>query len=164
MRVRVVLTDGNNTEDLYWVRHNGHEVVSGTPDEPVHLTYPKDGRVHLTGFPGRESRLFGTGPPIPLSAVTGHLALMTLTIKPPFRLRIPFERGREDAIVLVDVRTLPHDRLLWISIGLVEPGAVDRIEYEHDVEIRQLVVARIVTPWVYVAVGGATMDHERRKG
>jgi hypothetical protein len=156
MRVRILLTDGSKTEDLYWLRHNGHEVTCGRPDDHWHVSYPKHDRIRLTRVAPVVSRRFTNAPPMPLTHFTGHRELIGFSLPPTPGLGPPFQRQSEDIIVFVDVRSLPADRLLWVFVGLVAPGMLDSIEYEPDVEIRQLLVARVVTPWVYVAVGSAT--------
>jgi hypothetical protein len=156
MRLRIVLTGGTRNEDLCWLKHSGSQVICGAVGDGWHLRYPSDGRLHYTleqKQEGPKRRVFWRQPGIPLIAFTGMCELLSMEVSPQ-RLdegSREFKGARQDALMFIDVRAFPVDRMIKLSIGLVEPGTLDQLNLTF--EPAQLLVARYFTPWVYVAVG-----------
>lgn len=157
MKLRIVLTDGMRSEDLCFLKHSGSSVIAGLVGDGWHVHYPPDGRVHYTveekSNERRKHRVFWPQPGIPLTTFRGMRQLLSMTLSPQ-RLDDgvrDFKGARQDALVFVDVRAFPADRMIKLAIGLVEPGTIDRLNLAF--EPVQLIVERHFTPWVYVAVG-----------
>lgn len=154
-RIRVVLTDGERTADFAWLRHAGRQVVCGIPeDEGWHMTYPEDGRFHITlkKGPGHR-RAFVPQAPVPLDGFSGQQVLLALGIGSvdltDAALR-PFERKPQDAVAFLDLRAF-GDALVWTELGLIEVGKTDQLHF--DFEVQQVLLVRSIAPWVYVAAG-----------
>jgi hypothetical protein len=155
-RVRVVLTDGQRTVDFAWLRHAGKQVVCGAPNDPEHVTYPRDGRVHITTEEGSKKRRRGffTLPPVPLQGFHGQHGLLTLGLAEPilqsFDL-VPFRHQAQDTIAFLDLRAFRPDAAVMVDLGLVEAGHADQLNFAFKVQ--QILLVTSVTPWVYLAAG-----------
>ena len=156
-KVRVLLTDGQRTVDYAWLRHvEGKQIACGVPDhrDKWHLTYPADGKAHYTlRGGGRKRRRFLTLQPVPLRAFRGQRELLTLGFAPSTLEDsglLPFRPQPQDALAFLDLRAF-SDGMVWTSLGIVEPGQIDRLTFDSDV--RQLLIVRNVVPWIYIAAG-----------
>ena len=153
-RIRIVATDGQRTDDLFWLAHRDGEVHYGVSDLKSHFSYHKSGKRHHTRPDGRDH--FGQDEP--LTQFRLHRTLMALPV--PSRLRKnskPYRARRKEAVVLIDLRPLPP-RGAMVLLGLVEPRRLDALETIGRAfrplygPVRQTVLLTEVVPWVYVLV------------
>ncbi len=153
--VRVVVTDAEHTADFAWLRHAGRQVACGVPeDSRWHVTYPADGRAHITTTRGGESRRgYLRESPVSLDGFTGHRTMLALGLGSDSLVDTglrEFERKTQDAVVFLDLRAFDAE-VMWVELGLVEPYKADTLSF--DFEVRQLVLVVTTSPWVYIAAG-----------
>jgi len=153
--VRIVLTDGERAADFAWLRHAGRQVACGVPEDASwHMTYPEDGRLHMTvkqHSGGR--RVFVRKAPVPLAGFTGHRALLALGIGSTALAEgdlKPFKHTPQDAVAFLDLRAF-GDAMVWTELGIVEPGQTHQLRF--DFTVQQVLLVTSVSPWVYVAAG-----------
>jgi hypothetical protein len=163
MRTRILITNGEMTLDLFWVEHTGSDVYCGMTDVPVKKSYHGSGQVHHTDAAGvRMEPSFVT----PLKELNGWACLMSMSIPTiaefSNRLAPHYTGGRADAVLIADVRTLRHAHSINITVGVVEPYAVQTLRNVMSETVvdaswtigraQQLLLATGEDPWVWVTV------------
>src|SRR5437867_5128214 len=124
MRARVLITDGTDIIDLFWVCHNGSDVYCGLTNVDDKRSYHASGKVHSI-FAGERR---DEGWYVPLKDLKGQFQLTGITIGDMSRFiksnigTFGYSGRKSDAVLLVDTRSVPTRMQTHISVGLVEPG------------------------------------------
>lgn len=166
MHARILLTNGRRTYDHLWLQHRGTDIYWGYPHIDLKSSYHRAGQLH-TKSDGVKTDVAQC---VPLAQLKGYFHLVTTgamsssvidTIDPVFE----YTGTKADALVTVDLRTLPAGAAANIGIGLIEAGNLAAVgsllspanEYGGlKVEPQQLLIATSVSPWVSVAVHWVT--------
>ncbi len=154
-RVRILLTDGARVADFAWLRYSLKQVACGVPEgrDSWHVTYPANGKVRYSLRRAlRQHHVPWPVKPIPLGTFSGQRELL--------QLRSPLELGNDltifrwqpqDVIAFLDLRAFPKDRMICTSLGLIEAGKADQLQF--DFSVHQVLLVTRVTPWIYIASG-----------
>jgi hypothetical protein len=163
MRVRILVTNGSRTIDLYWLHHDGKDVYCGPTKSDHKRSYHRSGKVHSTIEGDRKHEAWC----LPLAAIKGQFHLSTTNIGNAQNFvaaaaaKYEYGGGKSDALLVIDSRSIPDDVQANIAIGLIEPGnleALSRLTANHQIEegqsisCEQLLLATSVKPWVYAIV------------
>ena len=167
MLVRILYTNGTKTIVPFWVRHDGKDIYFGNPGVDHHISLHESGELHVKS---KGNVLHEKKMPTPLAEVTGEYNVLTSIFGnedwqfencPP---RMEYRNQESDAILVIDSRSIPHDALLLVKIGVVEAGRLDALLPEsiaHDavgMTVKQIMIATSVEPWVYLMLHWGTED------
>lgn len=159
MRTRVLVTDGKNTIQVYWVEHTGSDIYFGMSGIKGKRSYHASGKQHSSYFGKKQDG--GTG--IPLKDIKRvrpltNLLVGDLTAQLKIRGKTQKFSGRKsDNVLLLDARAFPHGAECHVEVGLLEPGMLSALQCRvktFQIESRSMVTLQIVittsqTPWVY---------------
>ena len=155
MRVRVLVTNGSKTADLFWVEHTGRDVYCGMVGLPDHYAYHETGARHIKqagGYQILERH-------VPLAELRGIFQLTTLafssTLLDAGNYLRDYFGASVDAVVYLDTRSMSGDApFLNVMVGLLEIGPPELLPIGvPDWVTRQIVLVTDVRPWVWIAVG-----------
>lgn len=161
MRTRILVTDGQNTIDVYWIEHTGSDIYFGFTKADGKRTYHASGKQHSTY--GGTKQHEGTG--VPLKEFKGLLPLSNMRVgvlTEQIKVRGTKQKysGKEsDNVLLLDARAMPRDSECHVEIGLLEPASLSKLNIRlmrHKVgnlgEMipQQVLIATSEIPWVYV--------------
>jgi hypothetical protein len=163
MRVRILITNGRRTVDVFWVEHTGKDVYCGATKSSGKRSYHGSGKVHFTDGGVRTSE----GWHVPLRDLKGQFHLTSINVGnargfvQAVHTRLDYSGKKADAVLLIDARQIPTNVQTSIAIGLVEPGngAVlgKLISHNHEdaelkISSRQALISTCTNPWVYAIV------------
>lgn len=163
MRVRVLLTNGRRTVDVFWVEHNGTDVYCGTTKSVGKRSYHASGKVHHTSGTVRTHEGWHT----PLNELRGQFHLTTINVGNARRFvqnahsRLDYSGKKSDAVLLIDTRPIPTDVETQIAVGLIENGngtvltkllSMEVNIPEIQLKSHQALIATATNPWVYAIV------------
>ena len=153
--VRVLLTDGEKTVKLAWVKHTGDELYLGPAfafkqgglPRDIHFSY------HSSGCRTAPTNSL-VAPLSPMARITGHVVVLTMWIRSGAindEYGRPFRGQKSEDDFLIDVRTIPQSGAN-ILIGLLEPGREEALQRHPDFEVRQSSIVRNVSPWLVISL------------
>lgn len=153
MRLRVLYTIGQRTQDLFWLSHNGTDVYCGPTKLSLKLSYHESGKVH-TQLAGEKNHDKWHEP---LADLKGGWCMMSTAFKNSDalegRMNWPTYTGAiGDCLMMVDGRSIPRNVSVQIDVGLTEAGnlaGVPQLSFAHDRKARLLQVYVDTTPWAY---------------
>lgn len=153
MEARILYTNGARAVELIWVRHTGADVYCGLPGTGVKRTYHASGKVH-TKQNGEEA---GGGWVAPLGEIRGQFHLITTALtntrvwSDSLYQNIPFTRGKVDAVLHIDARSIPENQLINVAVGLLEPNNLPALQSLVSAirNVKQVLLATGTVPWVY---------------
>jgi hypothetical protein len=163
VRVRVLITNGRRTVDVFWVEHTGTDVYCGANRASGKRSYHRSGKVHYTDAGVRTSE----GWHVPLAELRGQFHLSTINIGNARAFvqvvhpRLNYSGKKSDAVLLIDARQIPTQVQTQIAVGLVEPGNGDVLAWllslksehaEMKVTSQQALISTATSPWVYAIV------------
>jgi len=163
MRLRVLVTNGSRTIDLFWLSHDGVDVYCGPNKFDSKRSYHKSGKVHTKA----DGVCNNEGWHQPLASIRGQFHLSTINIGDASQFveladqKYEYGGKKTDACLIVDSRSIPSNVQANIAIGLLEPGNFEAIshltikqefsEFE-SISCEQILLKTSVNPWVYVIV------------
>ena|SRR5215211_7792236 len=165
MQVRVLLTDGQSTVELYWLAHNGRDIYCGPTFTQFKRSYHQSGQVHTK----LHGKLLDQVNYVPLRNLRGSYPLTSYSfgISPqqfhPSSEYKPYTGGKADVFFTIDRRAIPESSggaILWIT--LIEAGNVDALA---KVSLGKMFVVRTDTePWICLGLSWDETTAERFKG
>ena len=151
MRLRVLLTNGNRTVDLIWLKHNGTDVYYGGVGWNDKTSYHASGKRHTKTTSGDKREIFQHHP---LNNFKGQLQLCAFCFSKDIveSADVTEYTGRKgDSVIYLDARTMPDQ--VNISLGLVEVGNYNSILPVHEiVDLHLVYLVTNTVPWIYVMV------------
>lgn len=162
MRARILVTDGPRTRDVYWLKHTGTDVYHGAPGSHIKKSYHASGYTHTK----IRDKIWRQAKVEPLEAIHGAAPLNVIGFCNPktfleYTDPAPALAEKVDALVIIDIRSVPEDVSVTIHIGLLEPrnwcalaevASPKEEPPEPALETQSLTVATSVVPWVYASV------------
>jgi hypothetical protein len=161
MRTRILVTDGINTIDVYWIEHTGSDLYFGFSKANGKRSYHASGKQHSTYGGTRDHE--GVG--LPLNEFKGILPLSNMRIgklADQIKTRINSQRysgKKSDNVLLLDARTAPRHAEGHVEIGLIEPTNLSMLNLrlkKHKISNlgemipQQVLLATSELPWIYV--------------
>ena len=160
MRAQILVTDGNKTVKLFWLKHDGKDVHCGLSRFSNKLTYHGSGKLHTT----QNGQNINGDWRAPLSEIKGLMHLTTISSVPLLLISsepVPITGKKYDAVLLIDLRSMPSNADLHISVGLLEKGRLDAIapmllplNNLNGIKLtaEQAFFITSVNPWVWVVL------------
>jgi len=159
MRTRVLVTDGKNTIQVYWVEHTGSDIYFGMSGIKGKRSYHASGKQHSNYFGKKQDGGIG----IPLKDIKRvrpltNLLVGDLTEQLKIRGKTQKYSGRKsDNVLLLDARAFPRGAECHVEVGLLEPGMLSALQCRvktFQIDSRAMVTLQIIiatsqTPWVY---------------
>ena|SRR5215831_12561581 len=160
MQMRVLITNGVRTIDLFWLSHDGTDVYCGQPRFDGKRTYHASGKIHSTVEGEKVDEAWHT----PLRDLKGQFHLTTIALSNSAQWfetvapRYEYSKKKGDALLLIDSRTIPDGVSLNVSVGLLERGNTGVLDLmllsgeaeDSSLSAQQVLLATSVDPWVYV--------------
>lgn len=156
--IRILLTDGIHTKQIYFTNHTGSGVYHGTPNEGAHSSYHATGQTH---YKGKDGVAQFVQQHVPLSEFCGLKHLETVLKSTQLLDTDLYDPPKTDAVVYLDTRAMPSV-IIHFDIGLLETHRLDILHEQWAIlgrtgtakgtDIKQLLVITSVSPWVYITV------------
>lgn len=151
MRLRILLTDGQRTVDLFWLIHNGTDIYYGAVGDNWKDSYHASGKRHMKSLNGGYGKIESHHP---LEDLIEQMQLITFAFSTNIvrsSNAAEFSGKKADVFTFLDSRTLPAQ--VNVAVGLLEPGNYSAMLPVHLVsDLKQVVFITSTRPWIYVMV------------
>jgi hypothetical protein len=116
-RIRILLSDGPRTVDLFWVQHTGRDIYYGIKGASAKWSYHKDGNRFYRVDPSQPPKVIeiGAAPP---DRFKDEVRLVCLVLTRGTISRWPaYKGGLSDAAAFLDARATAFERPVYVSAG-----------------------------------------------
>jgi len=162
MRLRLVVSDGEEKIDLIWLEHTGKDIYYGFVGNPSKMTYHESGYRH---YKTKDGELEKFTPDQPLSEFKGQRQLCSFLFNPKSandkKVGKNFTGKKADTVVYLDARTLPS--IIGVTLGLIDNISLNSLlspSRIKDIDMKQVHLITNVEPWIFVTIHG--MKNELR--
>jgi hypothetical protein len=153
MKAKILYTNGDNTVELFWIKHTGSDVYCGSSGSDTKKSYHESGKLHWK----KEGKEIGGAWVAPLKEVKGQFHLMTIGLNNSCDFpdktchKIGFKQHEVDAALYIDSRSIPEKEFINITVGLLEPSCFNSL---HEIvvaseNVKQVLLATETVPWIY---------------
>jgi hypothetical protein len=151
--VRALLTDGKRVVEVFWLAHKGGDVYYG-------LSFARSVHSSYHGQTGQRHDKIGDqyypiGQSVPLAELQGRLVLATFAFSAslPTKSVLPEVQrlSKSEAVVFLDLRSIPKDSGVNVHVSLINPGHQDLL-WTSLPGTRQIILLTSVVPWVEFVV------------
>lgn len=162
MRLRVLLTNGKKTADLYWMMHNGTDLYYGLAGSDWKDSYHASGVRHSKSKQGEfEKRPHSSR----LDSIDRVMCLESIGCSPKYLETdfLPQYTGKKaNAVLYIDTRTLPQQ--ISIAVCLVPPGQLNLAMLPILPGLMQILTVTNTNPWVSLMLTDVnkSFEHSRK--